>query len=83
MKVASGGSLEVEGGDSFTLTGNLDNVGTIDLAPGTLNVGGTYTQEASAALSDVAVGGLAAGSAVRPAHRDQGGVPQRRRSTSA
>ena len=56
-----GGSLEILDGGSFTTAGDLDNAGTIDLAPGTLNVAGNYTQEATGAY-DVGVGGLAAGS---------------------
>ncbi len=59
--IAAGGSLNILGGGSFTTAGNLDNAGTVDLAPGTLNVTGTYTQEATGAY-DVAVGGTTAGS---------------------
>ncbi len=60
-EIASVGRLEVTGGGSFTTAGNLDNAGSIDLASGTLNVTGNYTQEASGAF-EVAIGGLAAGS---------------------
>ena len=60
-QIASGGSLEILDGGSFTTAGDLDNAGTIDLAPGTLNIAGNYTQESSGAY-DVAVGGLVAGS---------------------
>ena len=60
-QIAAGGSLEIIDGGSFTTAGDLDNAGTIDLAAGTLNVAGNYTQEASGAY-DVGVGGLAAGS---------------------
>ena len=60
-KIALAGSLEVQVGGSLTTAGNLDNAGTIDLAPGALNVTGSYTQETTGAL-DIGVGGLAAGS---------------------
>ena len=62
-KIASGGSLEILNGGAFTTAGNLDNAGTVDLAPGTLNVDGNYTQEAGGTF-DVAVGGLTAGTQV-------------------
>ena len=60
-KVAAGGSLQLLGGASLATTANLDNAGTVDLAPGTWNVTGNYTQEATGIL-DVGVGGLTAGS---------------------
>ena len=59
-KIGATGTLEVLGGGSFPTAGNLDNAGTIDLAPGILNVTGNYTQESTGAF-DVAVGGVAAG----------------------
>jgi len=59
--IAQGGSLELSGGESFTTAGNLDNAGTIDLAPGTLNVTGTYSQESTGSF-DVGIGGTTAGS---------------------
>ena len=62
-KIASGGSLEILNGGAFTTAGNLDNAGTVDLAPGTLTVTGNYTQEAGGTF-DVAVGGLTAGTQV-------------------
>ncbi len=55
------GELVVQGGDSFSLPGNLDNAGTIDLAPGTLNVAGDYTQESTGTLA-VGIGGTTSGS---------------------
>ena len=60
-QITSGGSLKILDGGSFTTAGDLDNAGTVDLAAGTLNVAGNYTQEVSGAY-DVGVGGLAAGS---------------------
>ncbi len=60
-KITAAAELELSGGTSFTSAGNLDNAGTIDLAPGTLNVAGTYTQE-SAGAYDVAIGGTTPGS---------------------
>ena len=60
-QIAAGGSLEILDGGSFTTVGDLDNAGTIDLAAGTLNVAGSYTQELTGAY-EVGVGGLAAGS---------------------
>ena len=60
-QIASGGSLQVLDGGSFTTAGDLDNAGTIDLVPGTLNAAGNYTQEVSGSY-DVGVGGPAAGS---------------------
>ncbi len=59
--IASTGSLELSGGASFTTVGNLDNAGTIDLAPGTLTVTGAYTQESSGAFQ-AGIGGATAGS---------------------
>ncbi len=59
-KIASTGSLELQGGASFTTAGNLDDAGTIDLPAGTLNVKGAYTQE-STGTYDVSIGGLSAG----------------------
>ena len=59
-EIASDGSLEILNGEAFTTAGNLDNAGTVDLSPGTLNVNGNYTQEAGGTF-DVAVGGLTAG----------------------
>ena len=59
--IASGGSLEILNGGAFTTAANLDNAGTIDLAPGTLNINGNYTQESPTGAYDVAIGGLAAG----------------------
>ena len=59
--IAAGGSLEILDGGSFTTAGDLDNAGTIDLAAGTLNVAGNYTQETTGAY-DVAIGGLVPGS---------------------
>ena len=56
-----GGRLEVLDGGSFTTAGDLDNAGTIDLAPGTLTVEGSYTQENSGEF-DSRFGGPAAGS---------------------
>ena len=60
-KIYSTGVLALQNGVSFTSSGNLDNAGTVDLAPGTLNVNGNYTQESTGAI-DLAVGGLNAGS---------------------
>ena len=60
-KIAAGGSLQLLGGASLATTANLDNAGTVDLAPGTWNITGNYIQEATGAL-DVGVGGLAVGS---------------------
>jgi len=60
-KVAAGANLQVLGGTSLATTANLDNAGTVDLAPGSWNITGNYTQEATGALN-VGVGGLAAGS---------------------
>ena len=57
--VASTGTLEILGGGSFT-TATLENAGTIELAPGTLNVKGAYAEVASGAF-DVGVGGPSAG----------------------
>ena len=59
-QIASGGTLQILDGGSFTTAGDLDNAGTIDLAAGTLNVAGNYTQEVSGTYG-VGVGGLAAG----------------------
>ncbi len=59
--ISAAGSLEVLDGATFTIAGNLDNAGTIDLAPGTLDVTGTYTQESTGAY-DVAIGGITPGS---------------------
>ncbi len=59
--IAAGGSLETLDGGSFTTAGDLDNAGTIELAPGTLNISGNYTQEAAGTLA-VGIGGLSAGS---------------------
>jgi hypothetical protein len=58
--IASQGSLEILDGGSFTTSGDLDNAGMINLAPGTLDVTGNYTQESSGAF-DVGVGGLESG----------------------
>ena len=46
----------------MTTAGNLDNSGTIDLAPGTLNVTGTYGQWSRPGALDVGIGGTTAGS---------------------
>ncbi len=59
-QIAPGGNLTILDGGSFTTAGDLDNAGTIDLAPGTLNVTGNYTQESSGTYA-VGVGGLAVG----------------------
>ncbi len=59
-KISSGGELELQNA-ALTTSGNLDNAGTIDLAPGTLNVAGTFTQE-STGTYDVAIGGTTPGS---------------------
>ena len=60
--IAQAGSLKLGGGASFfTTAGNLDNSGTINLTPGTLNVNGTLTLE-SACSFEVGVGGTTAGS---------------------
>ncbi len=50
------GEFVLQGGASLSLPGNLDNAGTIDLAPGTLNVAGNYTQETTGTLG-VGIGG--------------------------
>ena len=55
------GELILQDGDSFSLPGNLDNAGTIDLAPGTLNVAGDYTQESTGTLA-AGIGGTTSGS---------------------
>ncbi len=75
-KISSGGELELEN-DALTTAGNLDNAGTIDLAPGTLNVAGTYTQESTGAF-DVGVGGTTPGSLIWPTEREPECVAQRR-----
>ena len=59
-EITAAGELELQN-EAFTTAGNLDNAGTIDLAPGTLNVDGTYTQESTGAY-DVAIGGITPGS---------------------
>ncbi len=59
--IASTDSLELGGGLSFTTTGNFENGGTVDLAPGTLNVTGQFTEDSTASLG-VGIGGLTAGS---------------------
>ena len=56
--ITSAGQLEIEGGLAFSTSGDLSNSGTISLEPGSLNVGGNYTQ--SGAL-DIGLGGLTAG----------------------
>ena len=59
-KITAGADLELQNA-TLTTSGNLDNAGTIDLAPGTLNVGGTFTQENTGAF-DVGIGGTTPGS---------------------
>ncbi len=59
-QITAAGELELQNG-AFTTAGNLDNSGTIDLAAGTLNVAGTYTQESTGAY-DVGIGGITPGS---------------------
>ena len=56
-----GSNLELAGGASLTTAGNLDNSGTIDLASGTLDVAGSFSQEPTGSF-DVAIGGLTPGS---------------------
>ncbi len=58
--ITATGSLELAGGASFTTVGNVDNSGTIDLAPGTLNVTGTETEESTGSFG-VGIGGATAG----------------------
>ena len=58
--ITSTGQLVIEGGLAFSTSGNLSNAGTINLEPGTLNVGGTYTQTSVGALG-IGLGGLTAG----------------------
>jgi Bacterial Ig-like domain (group 3) len=60
-QIAPGGVLQVLDGGSFTTAGDLDSAGKIDLAPGTPDVTGNYTQEVSG-IYEVGVGGPAAGS---------------------
>ncbi len=60
-QIALGDRLEVLEGGSFTTAGDLDNAGTIDLAPGTLTVQGNFTEENSGEF-DSSFGGPAAGS---------------------
>ncbi|MGO9919871.1 MAG: beta strand repeat-containing protein, partial [Isosphaeraceae bacterium] len=60
-QIPFGGKLALQGGASFSTTGNLDNAGTIDLAAGTIGVNGTYTQETTGTY-DVGVSGTSAGS---------------------
>ena len=58
--ISSAGEFQLQGGASFTTPGSLDNAGTVNLAAGTLNVTGNYTQE-STGTYDVGIGGIAAG----------------------
>ena len=61
VTIGSTGDLTLQGGASLSLPGNLDNAGTIDLAPGTLKVAGNYTQETTGTLG-VGIGGTTSGS---------------------
>ncbi len=60
--VGTTGTLNLLNGATLTTSGNLVNDGIVDLAAGTLNVTGTYTQ-ASAGTYDVGIGGITPGSA--------------------
>ncbi len=59
--ISSTGVLELENGAGLTTSSCLVNAGTIDLAAGTLDVTGSYTQNATGTY-EVAIGGLVAGS---------------------
>ncbi|MFI5460178.1 MAG: beta strand repeat-containing protein [Isosphaerales bacterium] len=59
-KIAAPGELNITSGGSFATTGNLDNAGTLELGPGTVNVTGNYTQEPGGAL-DVGIRGTGPG----------------------
>jgi len=59
--IAAGGRLNINGGGSFTTTGNLASAGTLGLEPATLVVNGTYTQDSTGSL-DVQAGGTTPGS---------------------
>ena len=59
--ITTTGTLELENGATFTISGDLDNAGTIDLAAGTLNVPGNYTQESTGTYA-VGIGGVTPGS---------------------
>ena len=59
--ITSTGQLELQGGASFTTSGSLDNAGTVNLAAGTLNVTGNYTQESTGTYA-VGIGGILPGS---------------------
>jgi uncharacterized membrane protein len=57
------GTLTLTNGASLSISANLDNLGTIALGPGsTLNIAGSYTQEAAGTL-DVQLGGAPASGA--------------------
>ena len=58
---AAGGYFTIQNGASVTTaSSDFNNAGTINLLPGTLNVGGNYTQESSGTLG-ISLGGLTAG----------------------
>ena len=61
VTIGSTGDLTLQGGAALSLPGNLDNAGTIDIAPGTLKVAGNYTQETTGTLG-IGIGGTTSGS---------------------
>jgi hypothetical protein len=59
--ITTTGELALQDGASLAPSGDLDNAGTIDLAAGTLNLSGNYTQESTGTYA-VGVGGITPGS---------------------
>ena len=58
--ISASGVLSLTNGASIAVPGNLDNAGTLELGPGTLNVAGNFTQESSGVFKN-SVGGTTAG----------------------
>jgi hypothetical protein len=59
--IGTAGALSLLNGATLTTAGNMVNDGNVDLAAGTLNITGTYTQASTGAYS-VAIGGITPGS---------------------
>ena len=67
------GNFTIQNGVSVTTaSSDFDNAGTINLLPGTLNVGGSYTQESTGTLG-IGLGRSDGRHPVRPAQRDRNG----------